>query len=169
MIDALPALVVAGVLTATHVQGADVQTVVLGMGVNVALAPQVESTPFVPRTGSLHAAGIEDDLGRFFWAALDALAIRYDQLMAPGGNAALLEAYRGESLIIGRSIRIWEDDAALTGDPAGWPEPLAAGLVRSIENDLSLRLTGLYEPVHKGRLALESACRDIAERSKPKS
>jgi hypothetical protein len=38
------------------------------------------------------------------------------------------------------------------------PEPTAAGVVRCIETDLSLRIEGHDAPVTKGRLALEEAC-----------
>lgn len=153
---------VAGVLAATQVQGTQVDSVVFGVGVNVVSAPAIPPTPFVPGSGSLLGGGVSTDLPAFFWAALDALATRYTELVDGGGKEALLAAYRRESIVLGQRVRIWAEDADLGCKPATWPAPLAAGKVEAIDANLSLRLVGQPEPVGRGRLALESACQALA-------
>ncbi|MEE8407991.1 MAG: biotin--[acetyl-CoA-carboxylase] ligase [Myxococcota bacterium] len=148
---------VAGVLSATHVQGQTVQSAVLGIGVNIATTPHVEPTPFVPEVCSLRDVGLDVDLGTFFNELLECLAIHYRELVARGGGE-LLAAYRRLSIIMGQRVRIWDTDVVGGKSKETWPEPLAAGVVTRIDADLSLRLAGQPEPVQRGRLALESAC-----------
>lgn len=155
---------IAGVLAATHVQGTRVDNVVFGVGVNVVSAPAVAPTPFVPQSSSLLRQGVKTDLPTFFWAMLDALASRYNELLVSQSHGTLLAAYRRASVVVGRRVRLWSEEIDLTGDPVDWPLPLASGLVEAIGPDLSLRLSGQPEPIRRGRLALETACRAHAAR-----
>ena len=148
---------VAGVLTATLCCNGLIEAAVLGVGVNVVRAPNIEPTPFAPAAGCLADAGITVTLGRFMWDVLDRLADRYRALFEDG-PADLLQAYREASCVVGRRVRIWEESADRFETKEVWPTPIAAGVVQSIEQDLSLRIDGRREPVGRGRLALDEVC-----------
>jgi len=146
---------VGGVLTGSQAQGSRLDLVVLGIGLNVARAPRLEPTPFVPAVTCLRdcPGGQGVELGALFRALLAALAARYLALLNEGA-AGLFAAYRDASLIVGRRVRIWPEGLDDAQPPPGWPPPLAEGVVREIRPDLSLRLEGRAELVTQGRLAL---------------
>ncbi len=144
---------VGGVLASSQCKRTVLQTAVLGIGVNVAVAPTLEPTAFVPGACSLAGAGLRVELPGFLSAVLDALADRYTTLM-DRGPSELLAAYRQASCVVGRQVGIWSEATDLRGDPAGWPTPLRRGRVRAIQADLSLLLDDSDEPVTRGRLAL---------------
>lgn len=144
---------VGGVLASSQCKQTTLQSAVLGVGVNVAEAPEIEPTAFVPGSTSLARAGVHVDLPDFLAAVLDALAIRYTTLMQQGPEA-LRSAYQDASCVVGREVGIWTEATDLRGDPERWPAPLRRGRVRAIAPDLSLLLEGSDEPVTRGRLAL---------------
>ena len=148
---------VAGVLTATLCCNGLLEASVLGIGVNVERAPEIAPTPFAPAAGCLVDAGIRVALGRFMWDVLDRLADRYRRLLEEGPSD-LLHSYREASCVVGRRVRVWEESADRFETADAWPAPLAVGVVRSIEQDLSLRIDGRREPVGRGRLALDEVC-----------
>jgi biotin-[acetyl-CoA-carboxylase] ligase BirA-like protein len=145
---------VAGVLTATQVSGRSIGTAVLGIGVNVAKAPDVPPTPFVPAVGSLAGTGAElvDVLG----AILVALGERFETLLSRGGGP-IHEAYRRASVVIGREVVVQADSR--DDDPLR-SRRLAQGVVRDIARDLSLLLEGRSAPVSEGRLILVEPSRE---------
>jgi biotin-(acetyl-CoA carboxylase) ligase len=148
---------VAGVLAASVCRDDLLEAAVLGLGVNVAHAPAIEPSPFVPAAGCLTDAGIEVTLADFTWSVLDCLAERYRALLEKG-PATLLDSYRAASCIVGRRVRVWDESTDRIGAPEAWPPPIAAGIVSSIGPDLSLMIAGRREPVSRGRLALEEVC-----------
>jgi len=153
---------VAGVLTATVTQGETLEAVVLGIGLNVETVPEVAPTPFVPTVGSLldsPGAG-PISLRAALVCTLDALAERYRALLAKGPED-LFRAYRRDSLVIGRRVRIWPEGIPESEPPEAWPEPIARGVVREVRPDLTLEIEGLPDPVHRGRLAFETVCGDL--------
>lgn len=155
---------IAGVLTTTQTRGQLVEAVTLGIGLNVAIAPEVTPTPFVPRTGALHDL-VDDGRPSLFSVLshlLDAIGRRHRELLA-GRGERILRAYREASLVLGRQVRVWDECQGERGAGDRWPAPLAAGRVLSIEADLTLRIEGCDEPVSSGRLALDSSCRQFLE------
>jgi BirA family biotin operon repressor/biotin-[acetyl-CoA-carboxylase] ligase len=144
---------VAGVLTRTFVSGKSAELVVHGIGVNVAHAPAIRPTPFVPAAGAL--PGVK--LAGLFEEVLLALARHYGELLSHG-PAHLLAAYREASCVRGRRVRIYPDGHDDTAPAAAWPRPVAAGLVTRIGDDLFLGIEGLERPVGSGRLAFEEDC-----------
>ncbi|MEW6071139.1 MAG: hypothetical protein AB1726_00910 [Planctomycetota bacterium] len=154
---------VAGVLTATAIEGDRLEHVVFGIGLNVAVAPAVAPTPFVPAVGCLREVrgGDHLELAGMARAVLEALADRCRTVLA-GGPASLFAAYRSASLVLGRKVCIWAEGLDETADPRRWPPPLAAGRVDEIGPDLTLRLTERVEPVTTGRLAFAEACPFLA-------
>jgi biotin-[acetyl-CoA-carboxylase] ligase BirA-like protein len=156
---------IGGVITAAQTAGPRVTWGVVGIGVNVAVAPLVPATPCVPEVGAL---GPGRDVGEVATAVLAALADRAAAL-ARDGAAPLFAAYRSASVVLGREVCIWPDGGKPgTGLPSvgeasaateAWPPPPIRGVVRAIRDDLSLEIAGVPEPVRSGRLAFVEAWR----------
>jgi biotin-[acetyl-CoA-carboxylase] ligase BirA-like protein len=137
---------VSGVLTATHVQGADVERAVFGVGINVERAPVIESTPFVPAAGSLSAYGLSPaSLFNEVVAELDAGM----GALRETGSSALFGHYRDMADFIGRAVCIWPESCE------DWrtAQPSVQGQVRALNADLSLEIEGQADPVRKGRMS----------------
>jgi BirA family biotin operon repressor/biotin-[acetyl-CoA-carboxylase] ligase len=144
---------VAGVLTATLSKQRSVETAVFGVGLNVAHAPGLAPTPFVPRVGSLLQACGEatPTLGELLWLLLEELANGVTELISDG-PAALTTRYLQASQVVGQRVAIYREDCDGNNDGPG--APLAEGIVRGINPDLSLVIEGQAEPVYRGRLAV---------------
>ncbi|MDX2474341.1 MAG: biotin--[acetyl-CoA-carboxylase] ligase [Candidatus Krumholzibacteria bacterium] len=143
---------VAGVLTALRTHRSRITAVVLGVGLNVEVAPALSGdSRSVPAT-SLRAE-LRDELPAespslqaVLAAVLSNLASGFERLQGSGPDD-LLAAYRDASLVLGQQVSIWPD----TEDALS---PLHRGRVLSIEPDLSLRLQGVPGPIASGRLTL---------------
>ena len=147
---------VGGVLTASQTQGNRVGSVLLGIGLNVATAPPVPATPFVPRVGSLADAGVKATWADAALAVLAALGRRLADLVRDG-PPTLLDAYRGASIVTGREVCVFAETAHGSGS-APLPAPVVRGTVLGIGADLSLTLRGVATPVTSGRLAFAEDC-----------
>ncbi len=143
---------VAGVLTAARSQGGRLESVVFGVGINVAAAPQTNA----PRTGpgatclAHHLAGRTPTLATLYRGYALAITRRVRQLETQGPSS-LLADYRHRSLVLGRRVGIWPSG---TGDVEFQGPPLHEGRVLEILPDLSLRLAEVPHPVSSGRLVL---------------
>ncbi len=140
---------IAGVLSTTHVHGDVVEEVVIGIGLNVEVSPDVEPTPFVPAVGCV-TEFLQSDL-RWTDVApvlLRCLADRYRSLLRDGPDDLLLR-YREESLVLGRHVRIYPE-----GDPAE-NFPIASGIVTGLDENLTLKIAGRQQGVAGGRLVLD--------------
>jgi biotin-[acetyl-CoA-carboxylase] ligase BirA-like protein len=137
----------AGVLTWARSQEGRITACVLGLGLNVAVAPKVAPTPFTPGVTCLadHLRLPREGLRIVLEGVLTAVARRFEELAATGPGP-LLEAYRASSLIMGREVEIHPDV-----QPA---YPVRRGRVLAIGPDLSLTLDDGRAPVTDGRLAL---------------
>ena len=149
---------IGGGLTATQVQGEQVSSLLLGIGVNVAEAPPVPPTPFVPSVGCLAQAGIQTTWAEAASSVMAALGRRMSD-WATHGAGGLLEAYRAASLVIGREVCVFAESEP--GETLVATRPLLRGTVRDIAADLSLVLEGVETPVASGRLAFAEDCRDL--------
>lgn len=152
---------IAGVITSTQVLGDRITSVTMGVGLNVAHTPQVSPTPFVPAAGSLAEAGARVTLKEACAGVLSALAECYEKLDRCGPDA-LAAAYRSASIVIGREVCIWDEEAEEISAGTGLPPPLLRGKVRDIGPDLSLQLEGVDTPVTRGRLAFAEHARPAA-------
>jgi len=150
---------VAGVLTATQVTGGRLRHAVIGIGVNVARAPQLPPAPRVPRPGSLadaDAGFAGDDAWARLLPPLLAELERGRARLAAGRGAELVADYRARATFLGRAVTIWPVDEG--GEPGGAEavvRPLARGVVRALRDDLALELDGVAAPVRHGRLTLD--------------
>jgi BirA family biotin operon repressor/biotin-[acetyl-CoA-carboxylase] ligase len=151
---------IAGVLTSTQIKLDRIESIVLGVGINVDMAPEVKPSPFVPAAGCLaDLAGRNfPGLSVLFWEMMASLGERYRDL-EKNGPGHLYKSYTEASLVEGRHVRIWEETTGEKELTADWPPPMVSGLVTAIEPDLSLRIKNSPVPVRKGRLAFEEACR----------
>lgn len=143
---------IGGVLIATQVLGERISQVVLGIGLNVAIAPDVPPTPFVPATGSLAGAGARVTVVAVFIEILNRIAELFGALEARGPGE-VFELYRSASVVIGRDVCLWEESADESEPGAPLPPPTIRGRVLDIAPDLSLLIEGQKEPISRGRLA----------------
>jgi biotin-(acetyl-CoA carboxylase) ligase len=151
---------IGGALAATQIQADRVHALFLGLGLNVATAPPVPPTPFVPAVGSLAEAGRSVTLADALTCVLAAVGERVSELVEEGPGP-LLDAYRAASLVIGREVCVFEERASGEAPAAPRPPPLR-GTVRGIADDLSLILEGVETRVASGRLAFAESCRRFA-------
>jgi len=148
----LPTGKVAGVLTATQIEGRQVSGVLFGIGVNIDQAPAIFPSPFVPAAATLGDAdralrGSLPGLCTTLIAALDeALRALREQ-----GPDPLYQRYRAGSVCIGQTVGLWPVSCNDLQAP-----PPTQGRVLDILPDLSLVLEGYAEPVRNARLALLS-------------
>jgi BirA family biotin operon repressor/biotin-[acetyl-CoA-carboxylase] ligase len=148
---------VGGVLTATQTQGERVSSILLGIGLNVAAAPEVPPTPFVPRVGCLVDAGARVTWDGAAAGVLAALGRRLAELV-DDGPGPLLDAYRGASVVIGREVCVLPDSEPGETSLEGRPTAILRGIVAGIAADLSLVVDGIDAPVTRGRLAFAEDC-----------
>jgi biotin-[acetyl-CoA-carboxylase] ligase BirA-like protein len=146
---------IAGVLTATQIQEERVEAVLLGIGLNVASAPPVPPTPFVPAVSCLTDAGVRTTWADAAVSLLAAIGRRTIEL-ATDGAEDLLDAYRAASVVIGRDVCVFPDPGP--EEPSAGPTPIACGSVRGVAADLSLIIEDVESPVASGRLAFAEDC-----------
>lgn len=151
---------VGGFLAFTQTHRGIVENVVLGMGINIASAPDVDPTPFVPAVGCLGELHPAFTLTALLPALLKELHDLYAILLADG-FLPLIQAYREYAVVVGRQVRIWQETEEGSADHLKGIPPLVRGVVEGIADDLSLILAGHPEPITRGRLAEEDACRKL--------
>ncbi len=146
---------VGGVLTATQLHAGRLRHAVIGVGVNVARAPDLAPAARVPRPGSLGDADAAFAAADAWARLLPPLLAELDRgraLLVAGEGAALLADYRARATFLGRAVTIWPVDDG--PDPSA-VRPLARGVVRALRDDLALELEGVAAPVHSGRMTLD--------------
>ena len=144
----------AGVISAAQSRGGRITSLVYGVGLNVAEAPDIPPTLFVPRTTCLgdHAAGQSAALGNLCRAVLDAFGTRVAELAATGPGP-LVAAYRDRCGDLGRRVRVWAEGLPDTADSTALPPPMASGRVTALDDQLALHVEGAAGPLVGGRLA----------------
>lgn len=140
---------VGGVLSSVVQDGDRLRRGHLGIGLNIEVAPQLSSGGNEGPTSCLARwlTPAQRGHGRVLRTLLGALA-RNIRLLNEGRGAAISAAYRADSLLVGRQVRILSDP--LTG-PA---RELARGRVLAVNADLSLTLAEVVDPIRQGRAFL---------------
>ena len=141
---------VGGVLARLQTQGSNIESAVVGIGLNVEQKPAVERDAYVPEVAALSDFSSDPDTCRHadaFPILIDSLGAHLQDL-CQGNFNGLLDLYRQHSLILGRVVTICED----TREPGS--QVIAQGLVESIGPSLELYIKGQEKPVSKGRLIL---------------
>jgi len=139
---------IGGVLAYTQTQGQTVTSAVLGIGLNVEVAPAVEPTPFVPAVACLHEfiRGRKDtSLGVLVGRLLATLTRNYHQMLQ-GGYQPLLERYRQRSTVTGKLCTVCTEDSDHE------PRVIAVGRLAAIGDGLELYIDGWRRPITQGRL-----------------
>lgn len=142
---------VAGVLAAAQSRGPRITGLGYGVGLNLAVVPDVAPTLFVPRVTSLREQGADVALG----PAAAALLRRLDQHVADlarGGPGAAVAAYRSLCGDIGRRVAVYAEGVPDTADREALPDPVARGRVRALDEQLGLVIDGAPAPLTGGRL-----------------
>lgn len=146
---------VSGVLTATNVSGETIDRAVFGIGVNVAQAPEIMPTPFVPKAGSL--TGVSPDKTHALPELFTGIVKKLDELvlcLRENRQDELFRRYAGKVRFIGRDVRIWPEGTEDLKNST----PIAMGRVDQLNRDLSLTIDGVPEPIRSGRMAFEENC-----------
>jgi BirA family biotin operon repressor/biotin-[acetyl-CoA-carboxylase] ligase len=136
-----------GVLTSARSQNGRIRSVVLGIGLNVAVAPDVVPTVYTPQVTFLgeHMPLEDNGMACALAAVLNAVAERFEQLQS-AGPGPLLTAYREASSVLGRQVEVHDTDGGIG--------TVRKGRVIAIGPDLSLVLSDDSRPVTSGRLVL---------------
>ncbi len=144
---------VAGSLTALRTENKRIKAVVLGVGLNVAVVPEVVGKSLAPTSLQVCLPPPSPQLEVVLATVLQTLRERFVRLQE-SGPADLLAAYRRTSVVVGQSVTVWPD---LTGEHATeQQQPLTRGRVVGIAPDLSLELEGEAVPVTTGRVVVDS-------------
>lgn len=151
---------VGGALASTLSQGAEVGTVLVGFGLNVAKAPSVERSRFTPPVCALQSLQVESEasgslpLGALFASSLRALASGFSRWVADpvGTGEAIVAEYCRRSSILGTEVEVVEEEPATPKGVQGGGGVLARGRVRAIGPGLELYIDGMARPVTQGRL-----------------
>lgn len=141
----------AGVLTCTSVEGGRIVGVTFGIGVNVAVTPEVDTDPSMPAPVSL--AEIDPSLGAVMPALSGAIVAKMErglESLAIGGSASIFQEYRDSLCFLGEQVTILPDEK---GDGA----PIR-GRALGLLPDLCLVIEGHEEPVRRGRIV---SCRTL--------
>lgn len=150
---------IGGVLSRLTYQEPCITHALLGLGVNILVAPRIPTNRFVPRTDCLKRIYPQKDWspGDFLIDFLEHLDTRYSRLLADGAGDAL-DSYRGHSNILGKTVRIYEDGYGFSDETVQDRKVIASGRVEEILDDLSLKIAGVVDPIPTGRLAFEEDC-----------
>ena len=147
---------IAGVLAQTQIQGEKVENVVIGVGLNIQHAPHIKSDPFVPLTTALNEH-VDDryhySVGNILWSLIEHIHRNYHRALK-GGYQDLLAYYIKHSMILGKKVEVYSDPRE------GAVEKISQGVVLSIQDDLTLILSGNEAPVRKGRILLVNEIED---------
>jgi BirA family biotin operon repressor/biotin-[acetyl-CoA-carboxylase] ligase len=141
---------IAGFLAHSHSIGNEIESAILGIGMNVETNPNIEGDVFISETIALSELVTDEEkgiLGKVFRNLLLRLHVNYNLLLA-GKYKHLLSFYRARSSVLGRKVHIFSDPED------GECSLIAAGTVDRIGNNLELYLEGQKDPVTRGRLVL---------------
>jgi BirA family biotin operon repressor/biotin-[acetyl-CoA-carboxylase] ligase len=142
---------VGGVIAYTQAIGSDITGAVLGIGLNVEAAPEIELSEFVPDVACLcdYVGDIQlCNLRIVLEALMYRLAENYRSL-EDGNYSKLLAKYRERCAVIGREVAVCEE----RGEPL--PDIVASGRVVGIGENLELLIEDVAEPITNGRLILK--------------
>jgi biotin-[acetyl-CoA-carboxylase] ligase BirA-like protein len=142
---------VGGVLAYTQAIGSEVTGAVLGIGLNVEAAPEIELSEFVPDVACL-CDYVEDIQLCKLRTVLDALTSRLEanyRALGEGEYPRLLAKYRERCTVIGREVVVCADNK----EPL--PDIIASGRVSGVGDNLELLIEDVVQPIANGRLILK--------------
>lgn len=136
-----------GSLVSSQVDGDTIVSCVLGIGINLEIAPDLEGESSFGGATSLRQHGVASTVPGAFELLLEALARRIEQLSTADGPDELFMDYRSRIGGIGRQIQVLPaQDETCDGDTI-----IASGCLLDVRPDLSLEIQG-ENRVRSGRL-----------------
>jgi BirA family biotin operon repressor/biotin-[acetyl-CoA-carboxylase] ligase len=143
---------VSGFLTHTLSLEGRITSAIIGIGLNVEIAPEIVPDRFIGRAAALKnfAPDTAECNQRIVFEYLTGTLQKNYSLLAEGQLPSLLDRYRERSLIIGRSVEIIPDSVHAVDDE------VMRGRVTAIGPHLEIYLEGREAPVTRGRLILIS-------------
>jgi biotin-(acetyl-CoA carboxylase) ligase len=148
---------VAGVLVHSNVRQGTVGSVLIGIGINVARAPELPVGERQVPPGALATLAQRFAEPDAWVAVLHSLLGELEATRAVLlGDApqVLFDDYRQRACFLGRRVHVWPVDGASDGPP------LASGRVLDLLPDLGLVIAGVAEPVRTGRMTLDPTPED---------
>ena len=135
---------ISGVLAHTHAIGQRLNSLVLGIGVNILGTPDVTRDPVSPRVATLKdlAPSYSWSEKEILFGILDRLSL-WQNILKEHGSSSLIEAYIQKSAVIGRNVAVALDDCE-----KNWIK----GKVLGIGKNLELLLDSSSKPINRGRL-----------------
>jgi len=135
---------ISGVLAHTHATGQQLNSLVLGIGVNILGTPDIARDTFAPRVAALKdlAPSYCWSEKEIFFGILGRLSL-WQNILKEHGSSRLIEAYIKKSIVIGKNVAVALDD-----HEKNWVE----GKVLGIGKNLELLLDSFSKPVNRGRL-----------------
>jgi biotin-(acetyl-CoA carboxylase) ligase len=143
---------ISGSLVSSQVVEDQIVSFVLGIGLNVATAPDLEGQTHFGGATSLRQEGLEVPLGEVFQGLMKALATRIPQLREPSGRAQISSDYHGRLGGIGRFVELYPDSA----DNFHETPVIAVGRLAAVHADLSIEIEGSPRRFRNGRLRFAS-------------
>lgn len=135
---------IAGVLAWGQTEGTRLDSIVLGIGLNVEITPTGVRDEAVERATAVSALTAGVGLGDAFSVLVRHLSDGY-RMFISGNMASMVARYRARSVALGRKVR-WVPD----GDPVG---EQVEGRAVHVADDLALVIEGRAEPLRSGRIA----------------
>lgn len=139
---------ISGSLVSSQVVDDHIVSFVLGIGLNVATAPELDRQTHCGGATSLRQEGFEVTLVDVFQGLMKALATRIPQLREPSGRAQISHDYLGRVGGVGRLVELYPESAD------GFHETplIAAGRLVAVHPDLSVEIEGSSGRSQNGRL-----------------
>ena len=135
---------VGGILTRCFTTKNMIRAVVLGIGLNVEIVPEISGDKFTPKAGCLKDYSESVDIKTVFHELLDSLYTQY-QLVKNNQIQKLHKIYIMRSLLIGQNIAVYMEDENT---------PNFIGKVIGLGNDLELIFENNISPIRNGRIEI---------------
>ncbi len=142
---------VGGVLVQTQIQGEVTDRVIIGIGLNVDVNPNIDSDPFIQGATAINLLLPDSEkytLAEIFWQLILKLERNYRVIM-DNEYDKLLNEYISHSLLLGQYIEVFSDPRE------GESQKTDEGMVTSITENLELMLQGVDHPIRKGRIKVK--------------
>ena len=140
---------VGGVLVQTQIQGKIIDKVVVGIGLNVDISPEIKNDQFVNKAAHINqfVDGEEYSINKVLDLLISHLERNYLAIL-DNNYQDLLRYYIDHSIFIGRRIEVYSDPRE------GKTEKIAEGIVSGLTENLELILSGRKKIIRKGRIKL---------------
>jgi biotin-(acetyl-CoA carboxylase) ligase len=141
---------ISGSLVSTQVEGEQITSFVLGIGLNVGAAPTLADDAWAGPATSLAGQGIDVALPNVFRELLKTLAHRICEMRDRAGRAAIFRAYQERLGGVGSHVQVFPESFNFDSETL----PIASGRLIGVHPDLSIQIEGCPELIRSGRLRM---------------